>query len=251
MIKCERREPEKMKLNCRERMVIILCERRKPEHFKNWFVASGIFCFWKLCTFPPKSSKFRSDYLFSFQKRKDYLFPGFLRSEYLFPKIARPPSESNGRPLMCRHMPVQRDISVLHEIVIVCCESEGNCQTLSNDGPSQLINKIKIRPYFFSLRPMTLVSYLFLSSSEVRPPRVKTTIYITWYSVMWLYLRFSSERVKLNCVTLSVNIEYLYLIKVLPYVWWSTWLRKKYFKLYCVLHSSSNENWFALSTNSV
>ena len=26
---------------------------------------------------------------------------------------------------------------------------------------------------------------------------------------------------------------------------------KKYFKLYCVLHSSSNENWFALSTNTV
>ena len=26
---------------------------------------------------------------------------------------------------------------------------------------------------------------------------------------------------------------------------------KKYFKLYCVLHSSSNENWFALSINTV
>ena len=26
---------------------------------------------------------------------------------------------------------------------------------------------------------------------------------------------------------------------------------KKYFKLFCVLHSSSNENWFALSTNTV
>ena len=24
---------------------------------------------------------------------------------------------------------------------------------------------------------------------------------------------------------------------------------EKYFKLYCVLHTSSNENWFALSTN--
>ena len=28
---------------------------------------------------------------------------------------------------------------------------------------------------------------------------------------MWVYFRFSSERVKLNCVTLSVNFEYLYL----------------------------------------
>ena len=26
---------------------------------------------------------------------------------------------------------------------------------------------------------------------------------------------------------------------------------KKHFMLYCVLHSSSNENWFALSTNTV
>ena len=60
---------------------------------KNWSVvseASGNF-FGKLCTFPQESSKFRSDYLFSFQKRTDYLFPRFLRSEYLFPKSARPP----------------------------------------------------------------------------------------------------------------------------------------------------------------
>ena len=57
--------------------------------------------FGKFCTFPPNSSKFRSDYLFSFQERADYLFPVFLRSEYLFPKSASPPppSESNGRPL--------------------------------------------------------------------------------------------------------------------------------------------------------
>ena len=43
----------------------------------------------------------------------------------------------------------------------------------------------------------------------------------------------------------------IHAFKVLPYVWWSIWLRKKYFKLYCVLHNSSNENWFPLSTNTV
>ena len=42
--------------------------------------------FGKFCTFPPNSSKLRSDYLFSFQKRTNYLFPAFSRSEYLFPK---------------------------------------------------------------------------------------------------------------------------------------------------------------------
>ena len=67
------------KLNCRERS-----ERK---------------IFGKFCTFPQNSSKLRSDYLFSFQKRTNYLFPAFSRLEYLFPKSASPPSESNGRPL--------------------------------------------------------------------------------------------------------------------------------------------------------
>ena len=56
-------------------------------------------------------------------------------------------------------MPVPRDTSVLRQIVIVCCESVGNCQTLSKDGPSQLVNSIMFRPFFyFSLRPMSIVS---------------------------------------------------------------------------------------------
>ena len=59
------------KLNCRERS-----ERK---------------IYGKFCTFPPNSSKLRSDYLFSFQKRTNYLFPEFSRSEYLFPKSASPP----------------------------------------------------------------------------------------------------------------------------------------------------------------
>ena len=75
----EKRAGNFFKLNCRE-----WSERK---------------IFGKFCTFPPNSSKLRSDYLFSFQKRTNYLFPAFSRSEYLFPKSARPPSESNGRPL--------------------------------------------------------------------------------------------------------------------------------------------------------
>ena len=71
---------------------------------------------------------------------------------------------------MFRHMPVPRDTSGLREIIIVCCESVGNCQTLSKDGPSQLVNSIIFRPFFFSFNPMTLLSHLFLSRSEVRPP---------------------------------------------------------------------------------
>ena len=47
--------------------------------------------FLKTLHFSPNSSKFRSDYLFSFQNRTHYLFPVFLRSEYLFQKSSSPP----------------------------------------------------------------------------------------------------------------------------------------------------------------
>ena len=71
--------------------------------------------FGKFCTFPPNSSKLRSDYLFSFQKRTNYLFPAFSRSEYLFPKSASPPPlplwESNGRPLKFLKMNILVQVS--------------------------------------------------------------------------------------------------------------------------------------------
>ena len=35
--------------------------------------------------------------------------------------------------IMFRHMPVPRDTEVSRQIIIVCCESVGNCQTLSKD----------------------------------------------------------------------------------------------------------------------
>ena len=44
--------------------------------------------------------------------------------------------------IMFRHMPVPRDTSVSRQIIIGCCESVGNCQTLSKDEPSQLVNSI-------------------------------------------------------------------------------------------------------------
>ena len=63
------------KVNCRERS-----ERK---------------IFGKFCTFPPNSSKSRSDYFFSSLKRTNYLFPAFSRSEYLFSKSASPPPPQN------------------------------------------------------------------------------------------------------------------------------------------------------------
>ena len=63
--------------------------------------------------------------------------------------------------IMFRHMPVPGDTSVSRQNIIVCCESVGNCQTLSKDGPSQLVNSIIFRPFFCSLCPMPIVSYQF------------------------------------------------------------------------------------------
>ena len=51
--------------------------------------------------------------------------------------------------IMFRHMPVPRDTSVLREIIIVCCESVGNCQTLPKDGSLQIVNIYHIS-FFFS-----------------------------------------------------------------------------------------------------
>ena len=67
--------------------------------------------------------------------------------------------------IMFRHTPVPRYTSVLREIIIVCCESVGNCQTLYKDRPSQLVNLLYFIIFillFFSLYPMTLLSYIFL-----------------------------------------------------------------------------------------
>ena len=58
-------------------------------------------------------------------------------------------------------MPVPRDTSVSRQIIIVRCESVGNCQTLSKDGPSQIVNSIIFRPFVLSLRPMSNISYQF------------------------------------------------------------------------------------------
>ena len=87
--------------------------------------------------------------------------------------------------VMFRHMPVPRDTSVLREIIFVCCESVGNCQTLPKEGPSQLVNNVIFRPcflFFASDGPRFLP---LLSRSDVRPPRVlyivyqQTALYIT------------------------------------------------------------------------
>ena len=69
-------------------------------------------------------------------------------------------------------MPIPRDTLVLRELIILCYESVGNCQTLSKDGTSHLVNNIIFRRFFFSLRQVALVSCLFLHLFDVHPTRV-------------------------------------------------------------------------------
>ena len=120
---------------------------------------------------------------------------------------------------MFRHMPVPRDTSVSRQIIIVCCESMGNCQTLSKDGPSQLVNSIIFRPFFLSLRPMSIVSYQFCPVPTCAHHVFRTlfsclSIDSSLYHVIFSHVTIFSvffAKVKVEFVTLSANFDYLYL----------------------------------------
>ena len=121
--------------------------------------------------------------------------------------------------IMFRHMPVPRDTSVSRQIIIVYCESVGNYQTLSKGGPLQLVNSIIFRPFFLSLRPMSIVSYQFCPV-----PTCAHHVFCTLFSCLSIdislnHVIFSHVTVfsvffvkgKVECVTLSGNFDYLYL----------------------------------------
>ena len=80
--------------------------------------------------------------------------------------------------IMFRHMPVPRDTSVSRQIIIICCESVGNCQTLSKDGPSELVNSIIFRPFFLFFASDVHCFLPILSRSDVRPPRVSYIVFM-------------------------------------------------------------------------
>ena len=80
--------------------------------------------------------------------------------------------------IMFRHMPIPLDTSVSRQIIIVCCESVGNCQTLSKDRPSQLVNNIVFRPFFLFFASDGPRFLPILSRSEVRPPRVLHIVFM-------------------------------------------------------------------------
>ena len=123
--------------------------------------------------------------------------------------------------IMFRHMPVPRDTSVSCQItsIIVCCESVGNCQTLSKDGPSQLVNSIIFRPFFLSLHPMSIVSYQFCPVPTCAHHVFCTlfsclSIDSSLYHVIFSHVTVFSVfyvKVKVEFVTLSANLDYLYL----------------------------------------
>ena len=121
--------------------------------------------------------------------------------------------------IMFRHMPIPRDTSVSRQIFIVCCESVGKCQTLSKDGPSQLVNSIIFRPFFFYLRPMSIISFQFCPVSTCAHHVVCTlfpclsidsSLYHVIFSHVTVFSVFSVNG-KVEFVTLNANLDYLYL----------------------------------------
>ena len=96
----------------------------------------------------------------------------------------------------------------------------GNCpQTLSKDGPSQLVNSISYFVLFFcSLCPMSIVSYQFCPVSTCAHHVFRTlfsclsidsSFYHVIFSDMWLYFRFYFVKVKVEFVSLSAKFDYL------------------------------------------
>ena len=79
---------------------------------------------------------------------------------------------------MFRHMLVPRDTSVSRQIIIVFCESVGNCHTLSKDGPSQFVNSIIFRPFFLFFASDVHRFLPILSRSDVCPPRVLHIVFM-------------------------------------------------------------------------
>ena len=77
--------------------------------------------------------------------------------------------------IMFRHMLCL--YHVIHKI-IVCCESVGNCQTLSKDGPSKLVNSIIFRPFFLFFASDVHCFLPILSRSDVCPPRVLHIVFV-------------------------------------------------------------------------
>ena len=119
--------------------------------------------------------------------------------------------------IMFRHMPLPRDSSVLTSDYY--CESVGNCQTLSKDGPSQLVNSIIFRPFFLFFASDVHHFLPILSLFDVRPPcdlhvfsclPIDSSLYHVIFSHVTVFSVFFVKG-KVEFVTLSANIDYLYL----------------------------------------
>ena len=84
------KQPGKIQLNCRERTCYNLMRAKRAGKIVklNRRERSERIIVGKFCTFSRNSSKLRSDYLFSFQKRTNDLFPAFQGQKIYFKKVA-------------------------------------------------------------------------------------------------------------------------------------------------------------------
>ena len=121
---------------------------------------------------------------------------------------------------MFRHMPVPRDTPVLHvhEIIIVCCESVGNCPTLSKVGPSQLVNNITFCP-FFLLFASDGPRFLYLGKFFVTLRGTPTTCIVQLF--------ISRDIQSCDCIFGFHGKEYSWI------VWPSVWILSTYILINC------------------
>ena len=109
---------------------------------------------------------------------------------------------------------------VIHQshVRLFCCESVGNCQTLSKDRPSQLVNSIIFRPFFLFFASDVHCFLPILSRSDVCPPRVLHIVFVfinrqlfISRDIQWHVTVFSVffVKVKVELVSLSANFDYL------------------------------------------
>ena len=121
--------------------------------------------------------------------------------------------------IMFRHMPVSRDTSVSRQIIIVCCELWGTAKICPKTDLRNLPIVSYFVLFFFSLRPMSIVSYQFCPV-----PTCAHHVFCTLFSCLSIdsplyHVIFSHVTVfsvffvkgKVEFVTLSVNFDYLYL----------------------------------------
>ena len=119
-------------------------------------------------------------------------------------------------------MPLPHVTSVSRQIIIVCCELVGNCQTLFKDWPLQLVNGIIFRPFFLFFASDVHRFLPLLSCSDVRPPRVLHIVFM-----------FINRQLFISVIFSHVTVFSVFFVKVKLNLWPSVRILITYILINC------------------